>query len=251
MNAADLTALWREITRTARPGARVIFRTAADERLLPGRVPDEILEPLALRRGGEPRLRPPGPLVDLRRLPPLRAEGRLSMSDAAALMDEMYRHQRHIYDLTRKYYLIGRDEAIARLAPAARRFRARDRLRHRPQPDQGGAAYPSARFFGLDVSRAMLDTAEAAIRRAGLASESRSPRATRRLRSEVAVRPACLRPRDHLLRALDDPALAEAMAGRSTSLRRAARCTLSISATAPACRGCSRRAYAAGSPPST
>jgi S-adenosylmethionine-diacylglycerol 3-amino-3-carboxypropyl transferase len=43
MNAADLTALWTEITRTARPGARVIFRTAADERRLPGRVPDDIL----------------------------------------------------------------------------------------------------------------------------------------------------------------------------------------------------------------
>jgi S-adenosylmethionine-diacylglycerol 3-amino-3-carboxypropyl transferase len=43
MNDADLTALWTEISRTARPGARVIFRTAADERLLPGRVPDELL----------------------------------------------------------------------------------------------------------------------------------------------------------------------------------------------------------------
>jgi S-adenosylmethionine-diacylglycerol 3-amino-3-carboxypropyl transferase len=43
MNDADLTALWSEILRTARPGARVIFRTAADERLLPGRVPAEIL----------------------------------------------------------------------------------------------------------------------------------------------------------------------------------------------------------------
>ena len=43
MNDETLTALWREIARTARPGARVIFRTAADERLLPGRVPDDIL----------------------------------------------------------------------------------------------------------------------------------------------------------------------------------------------------------------
>ena len=34
MNDAELAALWTEITRTARPGARVIFRTAADERLL-------------------------------------------------------------------------------------------------------------------------------------------------------------------------------------------------------------------------
>lgn len=43
MNDAQLTALWTQITRTARPGARVIFRTAADERLLPGRIPDAIL----------------------------------------------------------------------------------------------------------------------------------------------------------------------------------------------------------------
>ncbi len=43
MNDATLTELWREIRRTARPGARAIFRTAADERLLPGRVPDDVL----------------------------------------------------------------------------------------------------------------------------------------------------------------------------------------------------------------
>ncbi len=44
MNDHDLTELWAEITRTAKPGARVIFRTAANERLLPGRVPQDILE---------------------------------------------------------------------------------------------------------------------------------------------------------------------------------------------------------------
>jgi S-adenosylmethionine-diacylglycerol 3-amino-3-carboxypropyl transferase len=43
MSDADLAALWTLITRTARPGARVIFRTAADERLLPGRVPEGLL----------------------------------------------------------------------------------------------------------------------------------------------------------------------------------------------------------------
>ena len=32
MTDAQLTALWAEITRTARPGARVIFRTAAEPR---------------------------------------------------------------------------------------------------------------------------------------------------------------------------------------------------------------------------
>ena len=43
MDDAELTALWTEITRTARSGARVIFRTAADERLLPGRVSEGVL----------------------------------------------------------------------------------------------------------------------------------------------------------------------------------------------------------------
>ena len=43
MNDADLTHLWSEITRTARPGARVIFRTAAEPSLLPGRVPQALL----------------------------------------------------------------------------------------------------------------------------------------------------------------------------------------------------------------
>ncbi|MBN9087906.1 MAG: DUF3419 family protein [Reyranella sp.] len=44
MTDAQLNALWREITRTARPGARVIFRTAAEPSLLPGRVAPEILD---------------------------------------------------------------------------------------------------------------------------------------------------------------------------------------------------------------
>jgi S-adenosylmethionine-diacylglycerol 3-amino-3-carboxypropyl transferase len=38
-----LNHLWGEIERTARPGARVIFRTAGEETILPGRVPDLIL----------------------------------------------------------------------------------------------------------------------------------------------------------------------------------------------------------------
>lgn len=43
MTDDDLTALWTQITRTARPGARVIFRTAGAPTILPGRVPDVIL----------------------------------------------------------------------------------------------------------------------------------------------------------------------------------------------------------------
>lgn len=43
MSDAQLTALWSEVTRTARPGARVLFRTAAELSLLPGRLPDDLL----------------------------------------------------------------------------------------------------------------------------------------------------------------------------------------------------------------
>jgi len=43
MTDQQLTELWREIVRSARPGARVIFRTAGEPTILPGRVPDEVL----------------------------------------------------------------------------------------------------------------------------------------------------------------------------------------------------------------
>lgn len=88
---------------------------------------------------------------------------------ASAHMDRIYRHQRHIYDLTRKYYLLGRDGLIAELAPepgaqileigcgTGRNLICAARL------------YPQARFFGLDVAPAMLETAHLNIRRAGLA----------------------------------------------------------------------------------
>ncbi len=43
MDDGQLNTLWREITRTARAGARVIFRTADIPTLLPGRVDDAVL----------------------------------------------------------------------------------------------------------------------------------------------------------------------------------------------------------------
>ena len=44
MTDEQLNALWTEITRTAAPGARVIFRTAAEPSLLPGRVSAALLD---------------------------------------------------------------------------------------------------------------------------------------------------------------------------------------------------------------
>ena len=49
MSDRQLNELWTEITRTAAPGARVIFRTAAEPTLLPGRLLDDAARPLGLR----------------------------------------------------------------------------------------------------------------------------------------------------------------------------------------------------------
>ena len=92
------------------------------------------------------------------------------MSDAALLMDKMYRRQRHIYDLSRKYYLIGRDEAIARLEPRPGDGVLEIGCGTGRNLVKAARAYPEARFYGLDVSREMLDTAAASIARAGLSS---------------------------------------------------------------------------------
>jgi S-adenosylmethionine-diacylgycerolhomoserine-N-methlytransferase len=86
----------------------------------------------------------------------------------AGHMDAIYKTQRHFYDLTRKYYLLGRDALIAGLAPP-----------------QGGTVleigcgtgrnliaaakrWPDARYFGIDISEAMLETARASVAKAGL-----------------------------------------------------------------------------------
>jgi S-adenosylmethionine-diacylgycerolhomoserine-N-methlytransferase len=81
----------------------------------------------------------------------------------AALMDEVYRGQRHIYDLTRKYYLFGRDTLIAGLA-------ARPGMRVLEVACGTGRnlakvakAWPGVRLFGLDISAEMLKSARAAL----------------------------------------------------------------------------------------
>lgn len=87
----------------------------------------------------------------------------------SGLMDAVYRNQRHFYDATRKYYLLGRDRLIDEL---------------RPEPGQrvlevgcgtgrnmilAARRYPEVDFYGFDISEMMLETAEQKIRKAGLA----------------------------------------------------------------------------------
>jgi S-adenosylmethionine-diacylgycerolhomoserine-N-methlytransferase len=90
------------------------------------------------------------------------------MSEAAALMDRMYRRQRHIYDLSRKYYLFGRDEMIARLQAESGFGVLEIGCGTGRNLIMAARAYPRAQFFGLDVSRQMLDAASTSIARAQL-----------------------------------------------------------------------------------
>ena len=92
------------------------------------------------------------------------------MSDAASLMDRMYRRQRHVYDLSRKFYLLGRDEAITHLRPAPGDKVLEIGCGTGRNLIKLAQAYPEARLFGVDVSQEMLATAAASSARAGLVS---------------------------------------------------------------------------------
>jgi len=98
-------------------------------------------------------------------------------TNAAEAMDKMYRRQRHIYDLTRKFYLLGRDTLIDSLAPPPTGGRVleigcgtgRNLIR-------AARRYPGVLCFGVDISDEMLTTARAEIARTGLSSRIRVAR---------------------------------------------------------------------------
>ena len=81
----------------------------------------------------------------------------------AALMDEVYRGQRHIYDLTRKYYLFGRDTLIAGLDARPRMRVLEVACGTGRNLAKVGKAWPDVRLFGLDISAEMLKSARAAL----------------------------------------------------------------------------------------
>ncbi len=85
-------------------------------------------------------------------------------------MDRIYRRQRHIYDLTRRHYLFGRDTLIEGLAgqPGERILEigcgtARNLIRM-------ARHYPGTELWGIDASTAMLQTAAAAVNATGFAN---------------------------------------------------------------------------------
>lgn len=89
-------------------------------------------------------------------------------ADHARAMDAMYRSQRHIYDLTRKFYLLGRDRLIAELAPPPGGSVVEIGCGTARNLIQAARAWPHAHFYGLDISEEMLATARAKVAAAGL-----------------------------------------------------------------------------------
>ncbi|MFP4098379.1 MAG: class I SAM-dependent methyltransferase [Alphaproteobacteria bacterium] len=88
-------------------------------------------------------------------------------------MDNMYRWTRHVYDLSRKYYLLGRDQMIDRLniKPGERVCEvgcgtARNLIKIAKR-------YPGGVYFGLDASDEMLKTAQKNLQPSDLQGEIR------------------------------------------------------------------------------
>ena len=93
--------------------------------------------------------------------------------EATSRMNRMYRRQRHIYDGTRRYYLLGRDQMIMGLRPGAGASVLEIGCGTGRNLVLAARLYPDARFFGVDVSTEMLTTAISAISRAGLTGQIR------------------------------------------------------------------------------
>jgi S-adenosylmethionine-diacylgycerolhomoserine-N-methlytransferase len=93
--------------------------------------------------------------------------------EATRRMNRMYRRQRHIYDATRRYYLLGRDQLIAGLQPAAGDSILEIGCGTGRNLVLAARLHPGARFFGIDVSTEMLTSAISTISRRGLTNRIR------------------------------------------------------------------------------
>jgi S-adenosylmethionine-diacylgycerolhomoserine-N-methlytransferase len=86
-------------------------------------------------------------------------------AEATRRMNRMYRRQRHVYDGTRRYYLLGRDELIAGLRPPAGASVLEIGCGTGRNLVLAAGLHPDVRFFGIDVSTEMLTSAISAISR--------------------------------------------------------------------------------------
>ena len=82
-------------------------------------------------------------------------------SSHARLMDKTYRHQRLIYDMTRRFFLLGRDRLLHDLAPPQGGRILEVACGTGRNLAQTRKLYPGCLLFGLDISQEMLRSARA------------------------------------------------------------------------------------------
>ncbi len=90
-----------------------------------------------------------------------------SEQDTKAHMDRMYRWTRHVYDFSRKYYLLGRDCLINDLDAKADEHIYEVGCGTARNLIKAANRYPAAHFYGLDASEEMLKTARVAVDKSG------------------------------------------------------------------------------------
>lgn len=93
------------------------------------------------------------------------ATGQSGEKSHAALMDGNYRYQRHIYDLTRKYYLLGRDRLINDLGAKPGQTILELGCGTGRNLRLTAQRYPRCQLYGLDISEQMLETARVKFKR--------------------------------------------------------------------------------------
>lgn len=89
--------------------------------------------------------------------------------DAHPAMDRMYRWTRHVYDASRKYYLLGRDALIGEIGAKPGEVVCEAGCGTARNLILMAKRYPETKFVGFDASAEMLKTANASVEKAGLA----------------------------------------------------------------------------------
>lgn len=81
--------------------------------------------------------------------------------DHGLAMDRMYRWQRHIYDASRRFYLLGRNEMLSGLGAKPGQAILEIGCGTGRNLALAAKLYPATNLFGIDISNEMLKTAKA------------------------------------------------------------------------------------------
>ncbi len=95
--------------------------------------------------------------------------------DQAVAMDSMYHFTRHIYDLTRRYYLLGRDQLLDKVVTGPNTATLEVGCGTARNLIKLGKRSITGALYGLDASHEMLETATSSIASAALPHNDNPP----------------------------------------------------------------------------